>query len=582
MCLFACRNPGSWVDRFSQSDQDPVVRFNPSLFSKRMEMESCKLFIGGISWETTEDRLREYFQSFGEVLEAVIMKDRATGRARGFGFLVFSDPIVAERVVLLRHVIDGKLVEAKKAVPRDDHLVLNKSNNTSLQGSPGPANSKKIFVGGLASSVTEAEFKKYFAQFGVITDVVVMYDHRTQRPRGFGFISFESEDAVDKVLQRTFHELNGKMVEVKLAVPKEMALNPIRNQMNVNSFGNSRISALLMNEYTQGFSPSPISGYGVKPEVRYSPGLGNRGGGFSPFGHGYGIELNFEPDQSQNFGSGSSAGFGRPFSPGYAARLGRYGSQIESGGVGNGSVLNAATKNQLWGNGGGLGYMSNSPISRSSFNGMSSLGSIGDNWGRNSYRSEGGGGLGLEAMRGAHVGGYSSGSSSLENDSLYSDSAWLSLPAKAEERMGAFDFMSRGPAGYINRQPNGAKMAGRLSGVASRIMGGNGIVARSAASSLRQRAGMGLPVGKHIVPDKPLSVNDELMWDNGTAFPEPCIDRIADTVGKYEALGWLCGGLSFFAGLGMLAVLNDKASKVPFTPRVYPYDNLRVELGGEP
>ncbi|KAF8096258.1 hypothetical protein N665_0313s0028 [Sinapis alba] len=428
----------------------------------RMEMESCKLFIGGISWETTEDRLREYFQSFGEVLEAVIMKDRVTGRARGFGFLVFADPNVAERVVLLRHVIDGKIVEAKKAVPRDDHVVLNRSNS-SLQGSPGPATSKKIFVGGLASSVTEAEFKKYFAQFGVITDVVVMYDHRTQRPRGFGFISFESEEAVDKVLQRTFHELNGKMVEVKLAVPKEMALNPIRNQMNVNSFGSSRISALLLNEYTRGLSQSPISGYGVQPEVRYSPAVGNRGG-FSPFGHGYGIELNFEPGQTQNYGSGSNAGFGRPFSPGYSAS--RYSSQIESAGgatVRNGSVLSAAANNPLWGNG-GLGYMPNSPISRSSFNGnsgMSSLGSIGDNWGgaaraRSSYRSEGGG-VGLEAMRGVHVGGYSSGSSSFETDSLYSDSAWLSLPAKAEERlgMGAFDFMSKGPAGYINRQPNG-------------------------------------------------------------------------------------------------------------------------------
>ncbi|KAH0858211.1 LOW QUALITY PROTEIN: hypothetical protein HID58_086472 [Brassica napus] len=119
-----------------------------------------------------------------------------------------------------------------------------------------------------------------------------------------------------------------------------------------------------------------------------------------------------------------------------------------------------------------------------------------------------------------------------------------------------------------------SKMAGRLFGVASRIMGGNGVVARSGAASLRQRAGMGLPVGKHIVPDKrflrlflrliasQLSVNDELMWDNGTAFPEPCIDRIADTVGKYEALGWLCGGLGFFATLGLLAVVNDKASKI--------------------
>ncbi|KAF5734413.1 NADH dehydrogenase [Tripterygium wilfordii] len=126
-------------------------------------------------------------------------------------------------------------------------------------------------------------------------------------------------------------------------------------------------------------------------------------------------------------------------------------------------------------------------------------------------------------------------------------------------------------------------MAGRLSNAASRIMGGNAIVGRSIASSLRLRSGMGLPVGKHIVPDKPLPVNDELVWDNGTPFPEPCIDRIAgDTVGKYEALAWLCGGLGFFASLGLLAVWNDKASKIPFTPKVYPYDNLRVELGGEP
>ncbi|KAI7979457.1 hypothetical protein LOK49_Contig329G00004 [Camellia lanceoleosa] len=75
-------------------------------------------------------------------------------------------------------------------------------------------------------------------------------------------------------------------------------------------------------------------------------------------------------------------------------------------------------------------------------------------------------------------------------------------------------------------------MAGRSSHIASRIMGGNGVASRSIASSLRLCSGMGLPVGKHIIPDKPLPVNDELVWDNGTAFPEPCIDRIADMVGK--------------------------------------------------
>ncbi|XP_074558695.1 NADH dehydrogenase [ubiquinone] 1 beta subcomplex subunit 8, mitochondrial [Curcuma longa] len=124
-------------------------------------------------------------------------------------------------------------------------------------------------------------------------------------------------------------------------------------------------------------------------------------------------------------------------------------------------------------------------------------------------------------------------------------------------------------------------MAGKLSGVASRILGSNGVAARSAASAFRARAGMGLPVGKHIVPDKPLPAQDELVWDNGSAYPEPCVDRIAPHIGKYEALAWLCGGLGFFASLGLLAVWNDKASRIPFAPKVYPYDNLSKELGGK-
>ncbi|KAE8659794.1 hypothetical protein F3Y22_tig00116962pilonHSYRG01098 [Hibiscus syriacus] len=90
-----------------------------------MEMEVGKLFIGGISWGTNEDRLREYFETFGEVVEAVIMKDRTTGRARGFGFVVFADPAIAVRVIMKEHMIDGRNVEAKKAVPREDQKILN-------------------------------------------------------------------------------------------------------------------------------------------------------------------------------------------------------------------------------------------------------------------------------------------------------------------------------------------------------------------------------------------------------------------------------------------------------------------------
>uniref|UniRef100_A0A0D6R503 RRM domain-containing protein n=1 Tax=Araucaria cunninghamii TaxID=56994 RepID=A0A0D6R503_ARACU len=191
-----------------------------------MDSDQGKLFVGGISWDTTEETLRDYFRRYGEVADAVIMRDRSTGNARGFGFVVFADPSVADRVVHDRHVIAGRTVETKKAVPKSDQLAQQQSQGfrgargVNL-GVPEFQRSKKIFVGGLTATVTEEEFRRYFEQFGKIMDVVVMYDSGTQRPRGFGFITFDSEAAVDAVLQKSFHELHDKMVEVKRAIPKE-------------------------------------------------------------------------------------------------------------------------------------------------------------------------------------------------------------------------------------------------------------------------------------------------------------------------------------------------------------------------
>jgi RNA-binding protein Musashi len=83
------------------------------------------------------------------------------------------------------------------------------------------ADSKKIFVGGLGDIVTKADLTVYFEKFGTINDTVVMYERVTRRPRGFGFVTFDSKEAVDKVLEIRFHDLNGIKVETKMAEPRE-------------------------------------------------------------------------------------------------------------------------------------------------------------------------------------------------------------------------------------------------------------------------------------------------------------------------------------------------------------------------
>ncbi|XP_062152253.1 heterogeneous nuclear ribonucleoprotein 1 [Alnus glutinosa] len=363
-----------------------------------MQSDSGKLFIGGISWDTNEERLKEYFSSYGEVVEAVIMKDRTTGRARGFGFVVFADPAVADRVVKEKHNIDGRMVEAKKAVPRDDQNILNR-NSGSIHGSPGPGRTRKIFVGGLASTVTESDFKMYFDQFGTITDVVVMYDHNTQRPRGFGFITYDSEEAVDKVLVKSFHELNGKMVEVKRAVPKELSPGSSRSSpLGGYNYGLSRVNSFL-NGYTQGYTPSTVGGYGLRMDGRLSPISGGRSG-YPPFGSGYGMSMNFEPGLNPGFGGSanfnSNLSYGRGVNPYYVGNSNRFGSPIGYDGRsgGNSSFFSSVTRN-LWGTG-GLNYGTNS-ASSSAYQGSgsgsivgSTFGNTGVNWDSSGISAQGG------------------------------------------------------------------------------------------------------------------------------------------------------------------------------------------------
>ncbi|KAI4306178.1 hypothetical protein L6164_029479 [Bauhinia variegata] len=380
-----------------------------------MESDLGKLFIGGISWDTDEERLKEYFGKYGEVIEAVIMRDRTTGRARGFGFVVFADPAVAERVIMDKHVIDGRTVEAKKAVPRDDQHTINRQSG-SVHGSPGPGRTKKIFVGGLPSTITESDFKKYFDQFGTITDVVVMYDHNTQRPRGFGFITYDSEEAVDRVLYKTFHELNGKMVEVKRAVPKELSPGLNRSPLIGYNYGLGRGNSYL-NSYAQGFNMSPVGGYGVRMDGRFSPVTSGRSG-FSPFGTtAYGMGVNLDSGLSPSYGGtsnyGSNLGYGRIFSPFYSGNSSRYTTPIGySGGSGRGDSLMNSTSRNLWGN--GALNNANNPVSPGAYLGSGggafgiTLGNSGTNWGQSLPNQGGGNASGYATGNSVYGGGDSS------------------------------------------------------------------------------------------------------------------------------------------------------------------------------
>ncbi|VFQ65468.1 unnamed protein product [Cuscuta campestris] len=283
-------------------------------------LSAGKLFVGGIAWETSQECFNRYFSKYGEVLDSIIMMDKISGRPRGFGFVTYADPEVADRVLQEVHVIDGREVDVKRTVPREE-TAFRRSSKT-----------KKIFVGGLPPTLCDDDLREYFSTYGNVVEQQIMLDHTTGRSRGFGFVSFDSEDSVEKVLSDgRMHELNGKQVEIKRAEPKRGGGSDHMTESRTHHFNNNSTSYGKVNGGTDDFS----NAYGMKMHKGYG-GYGSGYGSYGPYGNYVG---NFGMNPMGFYGGGyGSYGYGYGFGGPYGAAGGFGGNYGFAGGYGYGAA----------------------------------------------------------------------------------------------------------------------------------------------------------------------------------------------------------------------------------------------------
>lgn len=204
-----------------------MARRNSENNDRRTE-QFRKLFIGGLTPQTTEMKLREFYEQWGEIVDVVVMKDGRTSRSRGFGFITYKEPEMVDAAQSHRpHEIDGKTVEAKRAMPREDsnspesHMTVN-----------------KLFVGGLKKDVTQEDLREYFKNYGNIIDCEVVAWKESGESRGFGFVTFDDYDPVDKAILYKPHHISSSRADVKKALSKEQ-INSMKKKPDPRSEYNS-------------------------------------------------------------------------------------------------------------------------------------------------------------------------------------------------------------------------------------------------------------------------------------------------------------------------------------------------------
>ncbi|XP_059998755.1 heterogeneous nuclear ribonucleoproteins A2/B1-like isoform X2 [Lagenorhynchus albirostris] len=305
--------------------------------NKREKEQFRKLFIGGLSSETTEERLWNHYQQWEYLTDCVLVRDPVSQKSRRFGFVTFSSMAEVDAVMAARpHSTDGKTVTPKRTVPREDY------------GKPGAlVTVKKLFVGGIAEDTEERHLRDYFEKYGKINAIEIITDGQSGKKRGFGFVAFDDHDPVDKVVLQKNRTVNGHHAEVRKALSRqEMQEGPCSRSGRGRKagfvyfhggggkFGAGNFGGRKFTGGSDGYGRGHTFGDGYHGSGG-GPGGGNlgcspgHGGGRGGYGGGYGYQDGssravYDNYRRRNYGSQNYSDWGFPGGTDYKQKPSKY------------------------------------------------------------------------------------------------------------------------------------------------------------------------------------------------------------------------------------------------------------------
>lgn len=200
-----------------------VAVSSTALFSKIREVADKdishrKIFVHGLSWDTTNEALISEFQKFGEIENCNVVLDRVTGKSKGYGFVTFKARKSAWNALKQpRTEINNRVVVWQLASLGPASNPGQQQDGNGIGSGIGNLSGRKIYVSNVPSDVSADKLRVFFSKFGELESGPMGFDVQTGKFKGYALFVYKSVEGAKKALEEPFKVFEGRQLHCKKA-----------------------------------------------------------------------------------------------------------------------------------------------------------------------------------------------------------------------------------------------------------------------------------------------------------------------------------------------------------------------------
>lgn len=179
----------------------------------------CKIFVHGLGWEANAETITSVFAKYGEIEDCKVVRDKNSGKSKGYGFILFKHRNGARRALKEpQKMIEGRMTSCQLASAGPVQTATPTAVATVSASPVSEYTLRKIYVSNVSAELDPKKLLDFFSKFGEIEEGPLGLDKLTGKPRGFCLFVYKSAESAKKALEEPHKNFEGQILHCQKAV----------------------------------------------------------------------------------------------------------------------------------------------------------------------------------------------------------------------------------------------------------------------------------------------------------------------------------------------------------------------------